>query len=209
MSKDGDWRFTYSILTDRQLHARFRFIRPIAAVSNVCTGALVHYRELCLCGTALNYAATSECSQLWSSLYLSVPFGSLAFHNPSSFCGEAQEDPRERNYCCSRNLVQPLCLAMVSEDRFISPRREVLALNAGKSGPTFPHVSRNRKNAHGTVVRHFFHGSLGTDSSFSEPRDSVNGELKKRISCAIVMRFTKLSYYNFIFNRFSVDIFCR
>jgi len=127
---------------------------------------------------AVSYGALYICRSLLAAI-------SLAFHNPSSFRGEAQEDPRERNYCCSRNLVQPLCLAMVSEDRFISPRREVLALNAGKSGPTFPRVSRNRKNAHGTVVRHFFHGSLGTDSSFSESRDSVNGELKKRISCAM------------------------
>lgn len=111
---------------------------------------------------AVSYEALYICRSLSAAI-------SLAFHNPSSFCGEAQEDPRERNYCCSRNLVQPLCPAMVSEDRFISPRREVLALNAGKSGPhTFPRVSRNRKNAHGTVVPSLF-------SRFSWDRQFILG----------------------------------
>jgi len=62
---------------------------------------------------AVSYGALYICRSLSA-------VASLVFHNPSSFCSEAQEDSRERNYCCSRNPVRPLCLAMVSEDRFIS-----------------------------------------------------------------------------------------
>jgi len=85
----------------------------------------------------LNYAAASECSQPHGSLYLSVPLGRRIFPFPHLLAllprrGQAQEDPRER---CSdtpssgRNLVGPLCLVTLTEDRFI-----VLALTAAKSG---------------------------------------------------------------------------
>lgn len=123
---------------------------------------------------------------------------SLAFRNPSSFCGEAQEDSREHNYYCNKNLVQPLCLTMVSEDRFISPRLNRWEERTHVRSRVHPGIVRTHTEQWPPSL--FSPGQ--TDSSFSESRDSVNGESnKKSISCTIVFvkRFTQLLYCNFVF----------
>lgn len=48
------------------------------------------------------YAASYEALYICRSLSAAA---SLAFHNPSSFRGEAQEDPRERNYTVAVGIL--------------------------------------------------------------------------------------------------------
>lgn len=143
--------------------------------------------------TALNYAATSERSQLRSSLYICRSLSTVALLVPSSLVpgfqpfsldsGETQEDPGDRAqlYHRTRNLARPLCLAMVSENRFMwvssfpfKCREPVRAF--------FPRLSRNRRNVCGRTKRSitFFHDESGSSSPFSESGDSVNNKWNEK-----------------------------
>lgn len=114
------------------------------------------------------------CVQLWimqpqanavsyGALYICRSLSAAAFHNPPSFCGEAQEDPRERNYCCSRNLVRPLCLRMVSEDRFISLRLNRWEERTHIHSRTYPGIVRTHTERGPPLL---FSGFSGTDRQF-------------------------------------------
>ena len=75
-------------------------------------------------------------------------------------------------YCCSRNLVRPLCLSMVNEDRFISPRLNRSKERTHVRSRTYPGIMRTHTEQRALSL---FQGSLGqADSLFSESRDSAN-----------------------------------
>lgn len=128
------------------------------------------------------------------------------FATPLRSVVKRKKTPGNTTYCCSRNLVRPLCLTMVSEDRFISPRLNRWEEQTHVRSRAYPGIVRT----HTEQWPPSLFSPRQADSSFSESRVSVNGKSnKKRISCTIVFvkRFTQLLYCDFIFIKlFSLNV---
>lgn len=103
---------------DRQPHLNAIAIDLVAAVSYLRAFIAPSILSWTSSGKILNYAAASECSRLRNCLYIcrSLSTEVLLFPRLSTFLTflrSWEENPGDSNSCYNRNLIRPLCLAVV------------------------------------------------------------------------------------------------